>query len=247
MDHSIAVGIDEYKDPNIDKSLYSENDAQEYSQIMGQQFELQTNILLLGNKATKQKIKDEIEKMAVVEDDRVFVFFAGHGKNIYDEPRLCCYDSPGNAMDNPEAWLNVKWIMGICATKKVNLICFIDACHSSIGYSPRGIDIPAEMNAVCCDNSYTYVFSAANCNEIANGDRKLQHGIWSSFLFEALQGNVEALVNNKLTNNSLQNFLGKKVQQYYILEGDEPEQKPHAWGKTAGEFVIKDFSNKSWS
>lgn len=80
MDYSIAVGIDEYKDPNIDKSLYSENDAQEYSQIMGQQFELQTNILLLGNNATKQKIKDEIEKMTVVEDDRVFVFLQGMEK-----------------------------------------------------------------------------------------------------------------------------------------------------------------------
>lgn len=243
MEYSIAVGIDEYKDSNINKSSYSENDAKKYSSIMEKQFELQENILLLGNKATKREVEYSINNLAVNEGDRVFFFFAGHGQNIYDEPRLCCYDSTENAMTNPETWINVKWIMGIFATKKVNLICFIDACYSSIGYSPRGLDTPSKMSSdIYNSDSYIYVFAAANNDEKANGDRRLQHGIWSTYLFEALQGNREALINNKLTSNSLQNYLYKEVQQYYISEGDQPEQKPQVWGKTEGEFIIKDFS-----
>lgn len=207
---------------------------------------LQENILLLGKCATKQeienKIENKIENIPVQAGDRVFVFFAGHGSNIYDEPRLCCYDSEDTPMQNPSAWLNVKWIMGIFADKKVNLVCFIDACQSSIAYSPRGVHTAVKGNDVHNGDSYIYVFSAANHNENANGDAKLQHGIWSSFLFEALNGNKEALIENQLTNNSLQNFLRSKVKEYYMSEGDEPEQEPHAWGKTAGEFLIKDFS-----
>lgn len=241
MDYSIAVGIEKYEKDNIPETLYSENDAKEFDNIMSNQFAIKNHILLTGHEATMNNIKNKIETMDVEKGDRVFFFFAGHGQNLYDEPRLCCYDSDNNAMASIKTWLNIKVVMGYFAKKTVNLICFLDACESTIDYSARKINKDSVLDKISAGDSYIYVFSAANFNEKSNADKKLKHGIWSSMLFDALKGNPDALTNNRLTNNSLQNFLKKRVNEYYINDGSCPEQEPYAWGKTSGEFVIKEF------
>lgn len=80
----------------------------------------------------------------------------------------------------------------------------MDACQSSINYSSRGVlDLENTPNTFY---NYSYVFSSADYDEDALSDKALQHGVWSKYLLEALQGEETALVNGKLTSNSLQNF-----------------------------------------
>lgn len=239
MDYSIAIGIDNYLEKDIDETPCAENDAKEYSNVMQEQFCLEKNILLLGKEATKTAIVECLENIPANKGDRVFLFFAGHGNNVYNDPKLCCYDSKRDAIASITTWLDLKQIMGLFVEKRVDLICFIDACNSSITYSSRGM---TNIDTDITSDNYVYVFASANSDEKALSDKKLQHGIWSNFLLSALKGDKEALTNNCLTNNSLQNFLNKKVIDYYSLQGENPTQIPQAWGKTAKEFIIKDFS-----
>ena len=85
MDYSIAIGIDNYKDKNIAETPCAENDAKAYNDVMTKQFCLEKNVLLLGKQATKSAIIQCFENMPVSKDDRVFLFFAGHGSNVYNE------------------------------------------------------------------------------------------------------------------------------------------------------------------
>ena len=238
MDYSLAVGIDNYYDTTIDNTPYAEKDATDFYNVVAQQFELVENILLIGEEATLSNIEANLDLIIskIHENDRVFFFFAGHGSNVYNEPKLSCYDSKNDAKKNVLTWFDLNNAMGKIAEKRVNLICFIDACESSINYTSRG-----SINAPYSSN-YIYVFSAANSSEKANSDNELKNGIWTYFLLEALRGNVDALINNQLTNTSLQNYLNRQVIKYYTDKGDSPSQIPQSWGKTNREFIIKDFS-----
>lgn len=238
MDYSLSIGIDNYYDTSITNTPYAEKDATDFYNVVARQFELDENILLVGENATINNIKEKINLIIskIQENDRVFFFFAGHGANIYNEPKLSCFDSKNDAKKNVLTWLDLNNVMGKIAEKRVNLICFIDACESSINYTSRGIS-----NAPYYSN-YIYVFSAANSSEKANSDDELKNGIWTHFLLEALRGNINALVNNQLTSTSLQNYLNNQVIKYYTDKGDSPCQIPQSWGKTNREFIIKDFS-----
>ncbi len=241
MDYSLAIGIDKYSDILLDETPYAERDASEFCNVMESQFVLTENRLLVGKDATRDNISNHLELIAskVRENDRVFFFFAGHGSNIYNEPRLSCYDSKSDAQKNVMTWYDLNNVMGKIAEKRANLICFIDACNSSINYSPRGEAKEAKYNC-----NYIYVFSSANHCEEANSDKLLEHGIWTHFLLEALQGDKEALVNNALTNTSLQNYLNEKVVKYYTDKGEAPCQIPQAWGKASREFTIKMYDKE---
>ena len=212
MDYSLSIGIDEYSDVLLINTPYAENDALTYKDTMNEQFELEDNILLVGQEATKENIIAQLDKIVskIQENDRLFFYFAGHGSNVYNEPRLACYNSQNNAKKDIFTWYDLNDVMGKIAEKKANLICFIDACGSTVNYSPRG-----NVQGNDTDSKYIYVFSAANYGENANSDKNLEHGIWTYFLLEALNGAKEALENNKLTNNSLQNFLNEQVTDYY--------------------------------
>lgn len=240
MDYSIAIGIDKYLDTKLTDTDYAENDAKKYSSIMGVGFELGENKLLLGSQATKNEIENNIINMPVIEGDRVFLFFAGHGVNFYNDPLLSCYDSEGNVNEKPLTWLSIKKVLGVFAEKRVNIVCFVDACQSSINYISRGVE--QSIEEINIDRNYYYVFSSADYDEDAVSDRKYMHGIWSKYLFDALEGEEGALLNGKLTNNSLQNFLSLKMQEFCNQEGENLNQTPQAWGKIGEEFVIKDFT-----
>lgn len=240
MDYSVAIGIDEYLDDKIKGTPYAENDAKTFSDIMEGLYRVSQSYIFLGEEAKQDKILEKLSHIPAEEGDRIFLFFAGHGSNVYSEPRLCCYDSMSNANKNPLTWLSLKKIMGMFSEKKINIICFIDACQSTIEYHSRGLK--QEVIGIEEDSRYTYVFAAANHDESAYSDDVFQHGIWSGFLFEALQGEEAALNNNRLTNNSLQNYLYQRMKNYYIKGEIEQEQNPHAWGKTQKEFIIKEFT-----
>lgn len=234
MDYSIAIGINNYDSDKFASLKCAENDATTFFNIMNNHFNLNesNNILLLGEKASKNIIDQNIAQILslINSDSRVFFFFAGHGERLYQDPCLSCYDSKYGCTNNPDSWLNVRDLIGKFSEKNVNTIFFLDSCCSTISFSP----IPRGIGKTGINNEkYICVFSAADSNQNAYEDCFVGHGKWSQYLFKALQGEPGALTNGKLTNNSLQNYLRNNLD-----EG----QRPFVWGKNSGEFVIKDFS-----
>jgi KDO2-lipid IV(A) lauroyltransferase len=80
----VVIGINDYAHPRVPKLRYAVNDARSIeAALLGQEFRRDRVIALLDAQATKSRIEtvlgDEL-RQKVGGNDRVFVFFAGHGK-----------------------------------------------------------------------------------------------------------------------------------------------------------------------
>lgn len=247
MDYSISVGIENYLELN--RTLYSENDATEFNRIMKDIYHVEKSFLFLGNNATYMNIKSEFESLVklLTINDRLFFFFAGHGQNHYGAPYLSAWDSKDNNIGG--TWHNLLELMGIIdgsGCKKA--IFFIDACESTINFELRNASksefapIGNEELAKFINVEYTYVFSSASHKEKASINNNTKHGIWSTFLFKALSGSEILSLNLSgiLTNNTLQKYLNDKVSHY--CSKTSHRQRSFGWGKYEREFQIFNFS-----
>ncbi|MEK5436062.1 MULTISPECIES: caspase family protein [Paenibacillus] len=248
MDYSISIGIESYS--RLNKTLYADNDAKEFDRIMVEIFNIEKHILLLNNDASFINIRSEFNSIAkhLTKEDRLFFFFAGHGKNVYGTPYLSAWDSDDIVT---ETWHSLTELMGVINEGECNkAIFFIDACESTINYGLRNNTAETALQPMNIDLDnleYTYVFSSASHKETANVNDESMHGIWSTYLFESLLGKTEeALDNSKLTNNSLQNYLNRKVSDYCKKNSLHYTQKSHGWGKFEREFLIIDFSDNTF-
>lgn len=238
MDYSISIGIEKYLELNGTK--YAEADAVEFNRIMKENFDITDTDrgILLNEYATISQIQRMVEKTIekMQEGDRLFFYFAGHGVSFYNEPRISCYDSMKDFQSNYMTWYNINDLIGKAESAKINAFVFIDACESTISYK-RG-----EKKKVQ-ESQYVIVFSAANSEEVSIATEEFGHGVWSHFLFAALNGGKEALENNKLTSTSLQNYLSLMVNDYYQKKYKECTQNPYMWGKMQDSAIIKDYTD----
>ena len=81
---AVLIGINDYQHPRIPKLRYAVNDAKAIEgALLGQGFRRDRIITLLDRKATRTAIEEVLGddlRVKVGKDDRVLVFFAGHGK-----------------------------------------------------------------------------------------------------------------------------------------------------------------------
>ena len=81
---AVIIGINDYQHPRVPKLRYAVNDARAVeSALLAQGFQRDRIITLLDRKATRSAIEEVLGddlRPKVGKDDRVLVFFAGHGK-----------------------------------------------------------------------------------------------------------------------------------------------------------------------
>ena len=81
---AVVVGINEYE--HVSRLGYARNDATVFAEQLVSQFRFPTEnvTVLLDGEATLRRIQHAIHNLArtTVEDDRVVVFYAGHGHTV---------------------------------------------------------------------------------------------------------------------------------------------------------------------
>ncbi len=139
----ISLGINQYRDPNIEDLKYSAIDCQELGkalEIATQQF-LQKEIAIYHDFNSRPPVLKEVvaslEKLKFAgENDTVIFYFSGHGflEKDTQKPILCLRDTQleDNSIVNPETGLKVEDLLtnylAECPAKQQ--IVFLDACHS---------------------------------------------------------------------------------------------------------------------
>jgi hypothetical protein len=250
MDHAICIGIDKYL--NLNETIYAQNDASAFEEVLTHIFFIDNPILLLGSQATYKNIEMTVKKIAkkIDADDRFFFFFAGHGENFNGHPHLSCYDSDTHDIAN--SWYSLSRIIeDINSTGCNRSLYFIDACESTIKLGSRkqirSSFTAKELEEYFKSVTYTSVFSSCSHKGIADVNEDEKHGIWSSFLLKALNGKAPEAIDqsNRITNTSLQRYLQIKVKQYCKMKPECTEiQEAFSWGKQEGEFIIIQFPDK---
>ncbi|MFZ7104658.1 MAG: caspase family protein [Peptococcaceae bacterium] len=232
---ALIIGINNYK--HVSKLMYARNDAEAISELIIQKFGFpQENVITLyDDDATRDTIMKafmRFSKEDIKFDDRLFVFFAGHGHTIRGYRNDIGYLVPvdGNIEDLSSfiRWDELTRNSELIPAK--HLFFIMDACFSGLAIT-RGLQSGSMRYLKDMLQRYSVqVLTAGKADEVvadANGPIA-EHSIFTGHLIQAIEGNA-SISGGILTANSIMTYVFDKVSK-----DDYSNQTPH-YGYFAGD------------
>ena len=254
-----AVAVEDYQDRSFQSVIYAEQGAQEFVaawQEMG--VDLADTLILLSDQVTRSELQSNLRKIMSMAgpDDRVVLFFAGHGAALHGASVFAAFDT--RADDVEKSCIPLAEILNeIRQTKCSQVLLFMDVCHGAIanvsGTTPKSpvleSDFPVdELRAFCKESSSHFAFVSCKPNEISHSSRSLNHGIWTHCLIQAIKGAAKEAINKdqRVTTTSLQSYLLAEVPRILrVTVAGAVKQTPAMFGSKTKEIVVVDFAGLS--
>ena len=202
------------------------------------------HLRLLENPSRNQTL-DAIETLCedAHSDDRLFVFFSGHGVRIKDELYLVPHDAL--AADDPAqlvALFEVEALLEQSPAKQKFI--FIDACYSGAEITKfKGIFSAMsanELSKLVHHARGAYILSSSGQDETSVTQSKDGRvSLFTDYLAQALAGAPDALDDGILTFESLANYVRTNVQRAAREFGYS--QRPTVSQKSQGLTVLGDY------
>ncbi len=234
-DIALVIGIEKYRG-TLPPSSAALSDARFFADVAENMLGVaRRNIILLTDDgATKSSLdaylSDWLPKN-VKPGSRVYFFFAGHGAPDPEtgkgylvpwdaDPRFIARQ--GIEVDAVAAQLQQ---LGVA-----QVIMMVDACFSGSG--GRSVLAPGtrplvpvkELKAIATGPTKFALLAAAGANEVTGTTADGKHGLFSYFLFEALQGKADLNQDGDVTLSEIANYLGRHVPDE--ARRDNREQTP---------------------
>ncbi len=251
--HILIVAIENYLDnssfPKVD---YAAKDADDLKQvIIKNKIGLEENITQLKNeRATNTAIKTELDRIIkyATLNDRIIVFFAGHGTYTNNTNYILPVDSYKTNIT--DTGIPIEFILGNFKKSKSNkCIIFLDCCHSGFipGDDERGIDesfMADELIYNYRNEEYCVGFSSCKSNEKSISHPILKNGVWTHFLIKALNGEGKNCYEGGLLfSEKLQGYLNKEVSAFVPMHSTKRRtQTPMMFGNLSDRFIIADLN-----
>src|SRR5262245_22355701 len=231
-----VIGINTYQHPEIPALSYAVNDARSVAAALERLgFTSERIFLLLDAQATRQGIEsvlyDRLRAAGV--NDRLFVFFAGHGETMAlphgdTEGFLLPHDAnPRNLFTTAISMSDVRRIGQRIAAK--HILFAVDACYSGFtvarARSPQRVD--TNYLRLILQDPAVQVSTAGKSGEKVYEERG--HGLFTMQLLKAFEGYADADQNGVLLTTELAAFLQSRV-----MRETEGRQHPQ-FGQLAGE------------
>lgn len=226
--YALVVGIGNYKNLPADESLkFAESDAEAVYRVLispdGGRMEPENVKKLIGSKATLANVKDALENWLVKtarEEDRVIVYFAGHG--LVDKSRgyLAPYDvSKADIAGTGYPMDKLGTVLGrdVKAAWKVLLT---DACHSGKITPETSQEAVYEGLQKLPKNFLTLTSSRES--EVSYEDPKLStgFGLFSYYLVQGWQGQADVDPRDGIiTADELIDYVRNEVRAYARSKG----------------------------
>ena len=251
--HALLIGVKEYQHLPKEKWLdYADRDAKELRNALVHQygFREQNVVVLLNERATKSNIEVQLSHFAdtekVKEDDRVLVFFSGHGQTVKlptggDTGFLVPYDAkvdldkPNNAGPYLTSCVKMDTVWSYLeATPAKHSLIIADACYSGLLAKARSIErLNNSALAALASKRAMQVLTAGRQGEEAFEDPRLGHGALTYKLLEELKARANT-PEDVFTAAELSASLQRSVAN--VTEGKQSPQ--FANYKTEGEFLF---------
>ncbi|MFA6979502.1 MAG: caspase family protein [Ignavibacteriaceae bacterium] len=217
---ALCIGINKYQ--HAPQLNYASNDAKEFSKILIQTygFKEQYVTLLIDEEATRDNIfKQYLSYSNKVEpDDRIIIFYAGHGHTILGNRGEIGFLVPHDG--NPEdlssllRWDDLTRNSELIQAKHMFFV--LDACFSGLAITralPRG-----SMRFVkdMMKRFSRQVIAAGKANQTVSdsGGPLPEHSIFTGYLINGLKGEAEG-TDQIITANGLMSYLYEKVSKDY--------------------------------
>jgi tetratricopeptide (TPR) repeat protein len=218
--YALVVGIGKYQRLPPELQLrYAERDAEAIYSILispeGGNFRAENVRKLIGPKATLANLRRELQNWlpSVAQDqDRVLIYFAGHGFVYQGKAYLAPYDvDRGNIAETAYAMDELGKDIGsrIRARSKILLT---DSCHS-------GAITPAEtesINGTLADlhkSLFSLTASRGREQSFESPDWGGGHGIFTYYVVKGMEGEADADANGVVTADELAEYVRVNVRQ----------------------------------
>ena len=239
--YGLIVGIGKYQDERIPKLDFTHADARVFYELLIDPqragFNPENLCLLLDADATHHKIRKSINTWLygrITPDSTVVIFFAGHGgqerdKKSQEADKQSYYFLPWDAdcEDLASTAISQREFEELLQTLRVKrMVIFLDACHSTGVAKPGGRDLAivgAPRYDRLAEGEGRVVVAAAKPEQRSWEDPKLQHGIFTHHLIEALRGKADYNGDGYVSIQEIVAYLQKEVPRSARLLGKEPQ------------------------
>lgn len=232
---ALVVGINSYK--NASPLLHARSDAESVARMLSEQFGfLEPNIaLLLDDEATKETIMESFLRYAdgdTTDDDRLLVFFAGHGHTVtgkYGEVGyLVPQDGDPRRLVTLLRWDELTRNAELISAKHVFFI--MDACYGGLAIA-RSLQAGSTRFVKDMLSRYSrQVLTAGKADEVVSdaGGPLPDHSVFTGYLLQGLHGEA-ASTDGVITANAVMAYVYEKVSRhphshqtphYGFLDGD---------------------------
>ncbi|HEX3766220.1 MAG TPA: caspase family protein [Kofleriaceae bacterium] len=222
-----VIGIDRYPHwPALSNAVHDAVGTARLFQRLG--FESATEPLLDGRAtgaALRSLVTDELA--ALRPDDRLVVFYAGHGgvrtHHLGDRVIKTGYLIPVDGSDagKVSSWIELEgWLRAISLLPPRHILVILDACHSGIALDPvlRWRDVggaeAAPRSALSARRSRRIITSALDDQIACDGGPVHGHSLFTGCLIEALTGGLAARPGGMTTGSELGVYLQRRVESY---------------------------------
>jgi uncharacterized caspase-like protein len=251
---AVIIGINEYQDESINNLNWARNDAKELVSLLTKSIQSsQLSIrVLLDSEATRDAIMKAIGEdlpRAEKAEDIILLYFAGHGSpESQDSPHqasryLIAHDTKYNSIFSTgiDMERDVKALLERCHRAKVVLF-FLDACFSGLAggrtfQGPRLRQYRSEMRSPAglslkklALGRGRVLMAACTDHQVALENFKLQHGIFTYHLIQALMhpNHEDVTVSVAALYNEVAEAVQKmtKGTQVPVLKGEVADVRP---------------------
>ncbi|MCC7175516.1 MAG: caspase family protein [Bryobacterales bacterium] len=218
--YALVMGISSYKNLPAEHQLrYAERDAEEMYSVLispeGGNFRAENVHTLIGPKATLANMRRELEQWlpsVAQEDDRVLVYFAGHGFVSQGRPYLAPYDIaldqiaktayPMATLGSVFGKLKAKW-----------KVLLTDSCHS--GAVAPDADVQAINRSLMDLSRSLFSLTASRDRErsFESPDWGGGHGIFTYYVVRGMEGEADENRDGVVTADELAEYVRRNVRE----------------------------------
>jgi formylglycine-generating enzyme required for sulfatase activity len=241
---ALLVGVNTYTEPNFSPLKFCVNDVLALEQILKK---LDYTVICLHddqqNSAyfpTRDNVEEELIRVCKTaqENDLLFVHFACHGKLLEQKPILITQDIRYNLM--AKRALSISDIEGYMRRSKANqLVLSLDACHTGVDVG-RDVTDPEFLHNVYDLATGFALIAASTSQQKAQEWQEKQHGVYTYYLLEGLQGGADRFNRKVITVRDLQEYVTDKLKRWAIQEGGLI-QEPTIRMEGVGDMILADY------
>ena len=195
--------------------------------------------------ALRDELKYTIQNLA---EDELFIFYyAGHGFHGAGGNRLSTYDTNRTNIESTSLPMRDDLLEPLTESACRQALVFVDACAEKFSGVVKSRDVisnldAAEVREFLDSGWYLGVFLSCSPGEKSYPSTTLQHGVWTYFLLEAIEGRApDALTRDHwLTDFGLRDHLRQEIPLYITREMQlRGSQTPQAILSGTNSFQIR--------
>jgi tetratricopeptide (TPR) repeat protein len=221
VSYAVIVGISRYRNLADKEQLqFAERDAQSIFTALispeGGNFHVENVHMLTGDKATLAAVRREIGTWlpsVAKEDDRVLIYFAGHGFMSGGKGYLAPFDfvrdriaDTGYAMDELGSVIGGK-------IKAKSKILLTDACHSG-AITPEDTENLNSRFGDLSKSLFSLTASRAREQSFEVADLKGGHGVFTYYVVQGMEGAADSSGDGVVTADELAEYVHTQVREY---------------------------------